>query len=204
MQQPERSVHILLFDDVEVLDFAGPFEVFSVTGRERGERNFSVHTIAESLDPIKARNGLTIIPCCTFTTCPPVDILVIPGGYGTQREMRNPATLEWLKQASAQASLTLSVCTGALLLAKAGLLDGLSATTHHGSLKLMAETFPDVTVRSDRRIVDNGTVITSGGISAGIDMSLYVVSKLLGPMAAVETAEHMEYDWQPERYLDLD
>lgn len=202
--EPQRNVHIFLFDDVEVLDFAGPFEVFSVTGRERGERNFSVHTVAGTMDPVRARNGLTIIPCCTFTTCPPVDILVIPGGYGTRREMRRPSTIEWIQQASEQASLTLSVCTGALLLAKAGLLDGLSATTHHGSLELMAETFPDITVRPDRRIVDNGTVITSGGISAGIDMSLYVVSKLLGPMAAVETAEHMEYDWQPERYLKLD
>src|SRR5262245_32133359 len=127
-----RSVAILLFNDVEVLDFAGPFEVFSVAGRQRNPVPFHVYTCAEKAGPILARNQLSVNPHCTIQDCSPPDILVVPGGAGTRREMRNAALIDWIKEASAKAELVLSVCTGALLLAKAELLGGLNATTHHG------------------------------------------------------------------------
>jgi transcriptional regulator GlxA family with amidase domain len=190
-----RNVGILIFDDVEVLDFCGPFEVFSVAGRQIVAGAFNVFTIARSLDAVLARNGLSVNPKTTLAEAPPLDLLVIPGGLGTRPLMHDAALLKWIRERSAQTELLLSVCTGALLLAKAGLLDGLSATTHHGALDLLREAAPRATVRDDQRYIDNGRVITSAGIAAGIDMSLYVVDKLLGPAAAQATARHMEYPW---------
>ena len=112
---------------------------------------------------------------------------------GTRREMHNPALIDWIRQASTTAELVLSVCTGALLLAKAGLLDGLNATTHHGAIDLLRQTAPNTTVHPDRRFVDNGRVVCSAGIAAGIDMSLHVVGSLLGKVVAEKTARQMEY-----------
>lgn len=195
------NVDILIFDDVEVLDFAGPFEVFTVTGRVRGEQPFNVHTVSQSEAPVKTRGGLSVQACCTLETCPVPDILVVPGGYGTRREMRNPQVVDWIVRTAPHAGLVLSVCTGSLLLGQAGLLDGLESTTHHTQFALLAETAPCTTVRSDRRVIDNGKIVTAAGISAGIDAALYVVARLLGNMAALETAEYMEYDWHPERFL---
>ena len=193
-----RNVAILLFDDVEVLDFCGPFEVFSVTGRHNRPVPFNVYTVAEKPGPITARNGLSVNPKYTIDDCPPPDILLIPGGQGTRREMDNRVLTDWIKDSESRVEMLLSVCTGALLLARAGLLEGLAATTHHGSLDLLRETAPNTTIQPDQRFVDNGKIVLSAGISAGIDMSLYVVSRLLGKDAAIETAHHMEYDWRLE------
>jgi transcriptional regulator GlxA family with amidase domain len=194
----KRRVAILIFDDVEVLDFAGPFEVFGVTGgREHATTPFEVFTVAERGGPIRARNGLTVTPHVSAAGCPGVDVLVVPGGYGTRREMHNAALIDWIRARAAEAEIVLSVCTGALLLGRAGLLDGLEATTHHGALDLLAETAPRAVVRRDRRVIDNGHVITAAGISAGIDAALYVVARLLGEARARETAAYMEYDWRP-------
>ncbi|HSP05750.1 MAG TPA: DJ-1/PfpI family protein [Acidobacteriota bacterium] len=190
-----RNVAILLFNEVEVLDFSGPFEVFSVTGRNQGTIPFYVFTVSEKPGPVFARNGLSINPAYTISDCPPVQILVVPGGHGTRKEMENATILEWIKARSAKSELTLSVCTGSLLLAKAGLLDGLSATTHQTSLDLLRETAPNTKILPGERFVDNGNIIVSAGISAGIDMSLHVVSRLLGQETALATARHMEYDW---------
>ena len=195
MPEP-RNVAILLFDEVEVLDFAGPFEVFSVTGRREGRSPFNVYTVAERSGPVLARNELSINPRYTLASCPPPDIVVLPGGFGTRREMNNAVVIDWIQQVAPAAELVLSVCTGALLLARAGLLDGLAATTHHGALDLLREAGPNTEVRPDARVVDNGRVILSAGISAGIDMSLHVVSRLLGQAQAEETAAYMEYDWR--------
>ena len=129
------------------------------------------------------------------TTSP--DLLLVPGGQGTRKEMHNPALIEWIKQASTKAELVLSVCTGALLLAKAGLLDGLEATTHHGATDLLRQVAPKTTVHADRRFIDDGQVVCSAGIAAGIDKSLYVVARLLGWEVAEKTARQMEYPWQP-------
>ncbi|MBL9123853.1 MAG: DJ-1/PfpI family protein, partial [Planctomycetaceae bacterium] len=190
-----RNVAILLFDDVEVLDFCGPFEVFGVTGRNEPEPPFRVGTVAEK-SPIAARNGLSVNPAYSLETCPPADILLVPGGWGTRREMHNARLVEWVRQRAAAAELVLSVCTGALILGQAGLLDGLEATTHFGAIDLLRESAPHCTVTPARRFVDNGRVITSAGISAGIDMSLHVVARLLGKPIAEETARYMEYRWE--------
>ncbi len=190
---------IVIFDEVEVLDFAGPFEVFSVTGRRSKLEPFDVYTVAERLAPVAARNGLSINPRFSFADCPPPDILVVPGGYGTRREMKNPVMLEWIARTAPASELTLSVCTGALVLGAAGLLAGREATTHFMAFDELRAVAPDAVVREDRRIVDNGNIILSAGVSAGIDMSLHVVARLLGADVARETARYMEYEGNWER-----
>jgi transcriptional regulator GlxA family with amidase domain len=190
-----RTLAILIFDDVEVLDFCGPFEVFSVANHFTDPPEFNVVTVAEKVGPIKARGGLSVNPHYGLLDYPSSDLLLVPGGQGTRQEMHNPALIDWIKQASLKAELVLSVCTGALLLAKAGLLDGLEATTHHGAIDLLRQTAPNTTVHADRRFVDNGRVICSAGIAAGIDMSLHVVGRLLGHEVAGKTARQMEYPW---------
>jgi len=189
---------IVIFDDVEVLDFAGPFEVFSVTGRRQKLEPFDVYTVAERLAPVAARNGLSINPRYAFADCPPPDILVVPGGYGTRREMKNPVMLEWITRVAPSCELVLSVCTGALVLGAAGLLDDRDATTHFMAFDELRAVAPNARVHEDQRIVDNGKVILSAGVSAGIDMSLHVVTRLLGADVAHETARYMEYegDWE--------
>jgi transcriptional regulator GlxA family with amidase domain len=191
-----RDVAILIFEDVEVLDFCGPFEVFSVTGRAPEENPFNVYTVAEK-SPILTRGKLSVNPSYTLGQCPQPDILIVPGGSGTRQEMHNQSLIKWIRTCSEQAELVLSVCTGALLLAKAGLLEGLTATTHHGALDLLKVIAPNTTVQH-KRFVDNGRIILAAGISAGIDMSLYVVAKLLGEETAINTAQQMEYEWNPE------
>jgi transcriptional regulator GlxA family with amidase domain len=192
-----KNIGILIFDDVEVLDFCGPFEVFSVTGYQRKERPFKIFTVAEN-SPVTARNGLSVNPTYFLSDDVRIDILLVPGGMGTRREISNTRLIEWIKKQAAQAELVLSVCTGSLLLAKCGLLKGLDVTTHHGAIDLLKKLASDSRVLTDRRFIDNETIILSSGISAGIDMSLYTVAKLLGKEIALETAEHMEYDWKPE------
>ncbi|MCC6771829.1 MAG: DJ-1/PfpI family protein [Gemmatimonadaceae bacterium] len=193
-----RSVAIVLFDDVEVLDFAGPFEVFSVCGRRSLLDPFDVYTVSERGQTIRARNGLIVTPLHSFESAPSPDILLVPGGFGTRREMKSPVMLEFVARVGTHCEFLLSVCTGALVLACAGLLDGLSATTHHLALDELRAVAPRTTVREGARIVDNGRVILSSGVSAGIDMSLHVVARLLGDDLALETARYMEYegDWQ--------
>jgi transcriptional regulator GlxA family with amidase domain len=191
-----RNVNVLLFDEVEVLDFAGPFEVFGVTGRRGDTIPFAVHTVSERGALIHARNGLAVTPTHSFASSVPGDVVVVPGGYGTRREMKNPQALSWVAQQAASAEIVLSVCTGSLVLAATGLLDGLEATTHFGALDLLENTSPRVRVRRDQRVVDNGQIITSAGVSAGIDAALHVVARLCGEPAAVETAQYMEYDWR--------
>ncbi|MCU0578529.1 MAG: DJ-1/PfpI family protein [Desulfobacterota bacterium] len=190
----KREVAILIFDDVEVLDFCGPFEVFSVTGALEPPPPFTVYTVAETRQPVTARNGLSVNPRHTLEDGPAPDILLIPGGLGTRREMYNRALTDWIARRAEKAELVLSVCTGALLLAQAGLLDGLEATTHHGAVDLLRETAPLTRISPEKRFIDNGKVIVSAGISAGIDMSLYVVARLLGENEALKTARYMEYD----------
>jgi len=194
---PARRVVILLFDEVEVLDFAGPFEVFSVTGRRDGSNPFEVSTVAEK-SPISARNGLSINASHSLADCPRPDVLVVPGGFGTRREMLNTGLLEWIRKRASEAELILSVCTGSVLLAKAGLLDGLKATTHHLAVDLLRQAAPNSVIEPERRVIDNGRIVVAAGISAGIDASFHVVARLLGKEVALETARYIEYDWRPE------
>jgi transcriptional regulator GlxA family with amidase domain len=191
----KRIVGILIFDDVEVLDFAGPFEVFATTRLpgEESERAFHVVTIAERAEVVRCRGDLLVQPHHTIDDHPPLDILLVPGGYGTRREATNERLLDWIAAQDRTTQLITSVCTGAFLLAARGLLDGLPATTHWGSIERLRNTHPRVDVRDDVRYVDNGHIVTSAGVSAGIDMSLHIVGRLLGEEAARETARNMEY-----------
>jgi transcriptional regulator GlxA family with amidase domain len=191
-----RNVAIYIFDEVEVLDFCGPFEVFSVTGRRDHEQPFNVFTVASQARPILARNELSINPRYTFADCPKPDLLLIPGGFGTRQEMHKQPVLDWIKNQSETSELVLSVCTGSLILGRAGLLDGLTATSHHLALEEFKAAAPNTTIDAGKRFIDNGKVVTAAGISAGIDMSLYIVARLLGMKQAVETATYMEYDWK--------
>ncbi len=189
----KRNVAILLFDDVEVLDFAGPFEVFAVTDELRGHDTFNVFTIADRPGTVRARNGLKIVPDYTLDRCPAPHVLIVPGGFGTRALLQKAALLEWLRNRARAAELVMSVCTGALVLAQAGLLDGLRATTHHECFGLLRELAPRTEIVETERFIDNGTLLTAAGISAGIDCSLHVIERLLGAEAADATARYMEY-----------
>lgn len=197
-QARHTQVGILIFEDVEVLDFCGPFEVFSITtteGQSGDEAQlYAVHTIADTGDIVRCRNGLRVQPDHTIDQHPDLDIVVVPGGRGTRRELSNPRVLSWIKAQHEQADLMTSVCTGSFLLAATGLLDGKSATTHWASIDWLRETYPAITVRDDQRYVDEGRIITSAGVSAGIDMALHVVERMHGPVVARQSARHMEYD----------
>ena len=194
-----KTVGILIFEGVELLDFAGPFEVFSAArvSPESAERLLDVFTVAESMDPVTCNNPLTVLPKYTLSSAPPVDILVVPGGRGTRTAVDRPDLIAWIAAQAATAALTTSVCTGSFLLAQAGLLDGKAATTHWGSIERMRQDFPGLDVREETRWVDAGTVVSSAGVSAGIDMALYVLARLFGQPIADATARGIEYDhWE--------
>ncbi len=193
-----KRVGILVFPNVEVLDFCGPYEVFSVTRldeeRRRDESSpFEALLISESAEPVVATGGLRVIPDATLETCPPLDILVVPGGWGTRKEVSNHRLLTWIAERAKQVEALTSVCTGAMLLGQAGLLDGRRATTHWRSLDRMRQAFPAVTVEDELHVVEDGHVVTSAGISAGIDMALRVVARYFGEGIGRATARHMEY-----------
>ncbi|NKX11971.1 DJ-1/PfpI family protein [Bacillus cereus] len=188
------SVGIFLFNEVEVLDFAGPFEVFSVT-EVNEEKPFTVYTVSENGEMITARNGLKVQPDYNIENLPPVDILIIPGGLGAREyEIKNEIVIKWIRQQMKEVKLMTSVCTGALLLAKAGLLEGLKATTHWASIEKFQNEFQNVEVIENVKFVDEGHIITSAGISAGINMAFHIVKNLLGMHVAEDTAKRMEYD----------
>jgi transcriptional regulator GlxA family with amidase domain len=193
---------ILVFDGVEVLDFAGPFEVFSRTRLVPGIESrrtddsapFRVFTVAPEKREVVATGGLRVTASFTYEDAPPVDLLVVPGGFGTRQLVEHAPTLDWIRRVAADAELVTSVCTGAALLARAGLLAGRRATTHHDSFDWLAALDPTVTVVRDVRFVDDG-VVSSAGVSAGIDMAFAVVEKRCGREVAEETARHIEYRW---------
>jgi transcriptional regulator GlxA family with amidase domain len=188
-----RNTAILLFDDVEVLDFAGPFEVFSVTDELSDYQRLNVYTVAREIRPITTRNGLSINPGYTIENAPEPKILIVPGGEGTRAVMGQGEMVSWIVQCAQNSEKVLSICSGALLLAKAGLLKGLKATTHHQVFDTLESMAPETKIIKGQRFVDNGKIITSAGISAGIDMSLYVIEQLFGSEVADATADYMEY-----------
>ena len=196
----KSTVGILIFDGVEVLDFAGPFEVFSRTRlvpgpdsrRSEDSAPFQVFTVARTEAPVTATGGLVVTPAHSFATAPRIDLLVVPGGFGTRALLKDEETLAWIRRTAAEARQLTSVCTGSLLLAQAGLLRGRRATTHWGALDLLAGLDAGVEVDRERRVVDDG-VITSAGVASGIDMAFYVVERQCGKVVADETACYIEY-----------
>ncbi|MFZ2448514.1 MAG: DJ-1/PfpI family protein [Syntrophobacteraceae bacterium] len=195
-----KKVGILIFEDVEVLDFCGPFEVFTAVRMNEDNRReeaspFEPFLLAEKSAPVTTTGGMKVIPHYTLETCPGLDILVVPGGWGVRREIDNAALRGWLRKRALEVETLASVCTGSMLLGFAGLLDGLHATTHRRSLDWMRDSFPTVTVERHKRVVEAGNIITSAGISAGIDMALKLVARHCGDTIARATAKHMEYPY---------
>lgn len=188
-----RNVAILIYENVEILDFTGPYEVF-ITGSNRG-KDFNVYTVAEKEHLVIALGNLRINPNFSFNNCPPPDILIVPGGWGSRKEMKYDSIINWIKKVSIDIEFVLSICTGALILAKTNLIDGLKLTTNRLAYDELREVAPKSSEILEVRYVDYGKYIFSAGVSAGIDASLYVIGKLLGEERALKTATLMEYDW---------
>jgi transcriptional regulator GlxA family with amidase domain len=188
------KVGIFIFNDVEVLDFAGPFEVFSLATKD-DNNIFDVFTISENEEIISAKNDLKVKAKYTFTYNCDIDILIIPGGNGAEEfEIKNKTTLRWIIEQSKKVNILASVCTGALLLAECGILKNKKATTHWMDLDRLENDYPDIDVIRNVKYVDEGNILTSGGISAGINMSFYIIKRLFGIKTARSTAKRMEYD----------
>lgn len=195
-----RTVSILLFDDVEVLDFCGPYEVFSVAVIEGEYAPFQVELVGTRTGAIRARNGMSVNPDRAIGDGAAGDILIVPGGNGTRALLDDDAVLDWVRTSARRAELVLSVCTGSLVLARAGLLRHLPVTTHHTAFDLLERLEPTCRVERGVRYVDTGATVTAAGISAGIDMSLHVVSRLVGEARSREVAGEMEYEWDQARH----
>lgn len=191
-----RNVGVLLFPQVELLDFAGPFEVFSAarTSSETRERLMDVFTVAETTSPVRCNNPVTVVPDYALEECPHMDVVVVPGGIGTRSAVDRQGLVDWIARRAKLAEVTTSVCTGSFLLAKAGVLDGRSATTHWASIERMRRDFPALAVEESVRWVDAWPVVSSAGVSAGIDMALHVLSRLYDDEVARATARGIEYD----------
>ena len=185
-----RRVAILVFEGVQVLDFTGPYEAFGAAG-------FEVFTVGESAGALTAAGGLSTTPRHTFADAPRADVVVYPGG-NVEAHHDRPAVLAWVKKSAGESDHVLSVCNGAFFLAKAGLLDGLSATTYAALIEPLQALAPGCRVVRDRRWVDNGKIVTAAGISAGIDGALHVIEKMTSRGKAQEAALGMEYDWRPD------
>ncbi len=196
---PKRgNVAILIFKGVQIIDYTGPYEVF-------GGARFNVYTVAEKAEPITTAMGMTVVPTYSFADSPVPDVLILPGGGGylpghggVGDQLGNPAVVRWIQDTAKEAKFVLTVCNGAFFAAKAGLLDGLEATTYYGMIDALKTVAPKTKVVSDKRYVDNGKIITTAGLSSGIDGSLYLVSKMFGKGTAQAVALNMEYNWDPE------
>ncbi|RUO66284.1 DJ-1/PfpI family protein [Pseudidiomarina planktonica] len=189
----DRTVSILIYDGAEVLDFSGPFEVFAVTGQLSPETKLRVNLVAEDKRIYDAVNGFKVVPDYVLSELEKTDVLVIPGGAGSKLAMNHQGLLRDLTRLAEHASTVLSICTGARLLAKMKLLDGLEVVTHHEAYESLAELAPKAKLNREARFVDTGKIITTGGISAGIDGAFHVVERFFGKKVADKTAAYMEY-----------
>ncbi len=191
---------VVLFRHAELLDFAGPINVFTAVRLDptqswnETESPFDVWTVAERREPVETWGGTLLLPRASFEDVPPPRLLVVPGGWGTRSEVHNKRLVRWLREAARGADLVTSVCTGSFLLAQAGLLAGKSATTHWASIERMRKTFSDIDVREETAYVEDGNVITSAGILNGVQLALYVVERLFGKDTARRAARHLEFD----------
>ena len=192
-----KNIGIFIFDDIELLDFAGPFEVFSVTDELNNYDLCKTFTISEHKRIVKSVNGLKIMPDYSFVDCPNIDILIIPRGVGTKVLLENREVLKWIQEKYNESEITFSVCSGSRLLGKIELLDNIEYTTHHEVIEDMLQIAPKAILKTEKRFVDNGKLLTSAGISAGIDLSLYLVKKIFGKEIRERAQKYMEYgDWE--------
>jgi transcriptional regulator GlxA family with amidase domain len=190
-------IGVALFEGAEELDWAGPWEVLAAWAEQWPDDGVRVFTLGRETGPITCAKGLRVLPDETWETAPPLDVLVYPGGRGTRKELADEVVLEWIRGLASNGTLMTSVCTGSLVLAAAGLLDGKPATTHWGSLELLPTLGKEIEVRPEDRFVDTGDVITAAGVSAGIDMALHLVSRLRSPERAREVRRYIQYDPEP-------
>ncbi|MEQ9297339.1 MAG: DJ-1/PfpI family protein [Cyclobacteriaceae bacterium] len=197
-KQQVKNVAIFIHEGVELFDFAGPGEVFVAAGRQSSVFDFNVYTVAASEEQVTSQTFLKVIPNYSIDNCPPPDIIVLPGG-STSIPLKDERVITWIKEADKKTDITLSVCTGAFLLGKAGLLEGLKATTHWGSIERLRQAFPNTEVLENTKYVDNGKIVTSGGVSSGTEGSLHVVSRIAGEITAQKVARYMEYDSWDDR-----
>ncbi len=192
-----RTIGILLFDDVEELDAVGPWEVLAAWTTYFPDDGWRVTTLSQEGGQVRCAKGLGLVADHPTRECPPLAVLLHPGGQGTRAQVKDEAHLDWVRQQAATAELMTSVCTGSLVYAAAGLLRDRPATTHWGSLDHLARLDPSIEVRPDERWVDDGDVITSAGVSAGIDMALHLVGRLASPARSAEVRHIIQYDPAP-------
>ena len=191
----QRTAGILIYNEVEGLDFAGPFEVFGISEKNQ-EKLYRCFTVAQHDELISTRNGLLVKPNFNFANCPDIDILIVPGGYGAEQiEIHNRVLLDWLVLQKEKVDILASVCTGAFLLAKAGIITNERVTTHWIDIDDLQKEYPALKVERNVKYIDNGSVMTAAGISAGIELALHIVEKENGKDTALQTARRMEYDW---------
>lgn len=191
----QLDVAIVVFEDVEVLDVCGPFEVFSVAGFVEDRKPFSVRLVAANNKTVHARNRLKLLPDCTYGDCPVPDVLVIPGGPGARPQSLDPTLRAFLQKMAPKVRTLLSVCTGALILGRAGLLDDKPATTHHRAIEELRNAAPSARIQPQARYIRTGNMVISAGVAAGIDAALEIVSDYCGPELAHSTAHYMEFPW---------
>jgi len=196
LEDEKLHVGILIFDDAEVLDVCGPYEVFSVAGYVEGRKPFRVSLVAQSPGTVLVRNGLKLVPDYTFDDCPPLDVLVVTGGPGARPESRNPILIDWLRARVVPGKTVLSVCTASLILGRAGLLDGLRVTSHHRAFDELREAAPTALLDEEARYLWNDDLLVAAGVTSGIDASLEMVKRYCGEEMAVSTAKYMEFPWR--------
>ncbi len=193
---PVRNVAIFIFEGVQIIDYTGPFEVLG-QAHDGQKRIFNVYTVAEKAGPITTNMGMTVVPKYTFADMPKTDVLLLPGG-DVRKGVESPEVIKWVQATAANAEFVMSVCNGAFYLGKAGLLDGLSATTFYGLIDPLKELAPKAHIVKNQRFVDNGKIITTAGLSSGIDGALHLIEKIVGRGRAQEVALNLEYNWQPD------
>ena len=192
-----KHIGILLFDGTEELDAIGPWEVLSSWTQNYPEDGYQVSCLSRTGDPVRCAKGMVVHAHHSYADSPPLEVLIYPGGRGTRGHLDDEAQLDWVRRQRSAVPLMTSVCTGSLVYAAAGLLTGRPATTHWGSLDVLAELDPTIDVRPDARFVDDGDIITASGVSAGIDMALHLVQRLAGTQRAREVRRAIQYDPAP-------
>jgi putative intracellular protease/amidase len=192
----ERNVAVLIFPGVQIIDYTGPWEVLGHATVD-GQRAFHIYSVAAKAGPITTSMGMSVNPTYTFADAPKPDVLVLPGG-GVDPQLENAPLIEWIRASAKNAEVVLSVCNGAFFLARAGLLDGLEATTFAGMIEDLQAAAPKAKIVRDKRFVDNGKIVTAAGLSSGVDGALHVIEKLYGKGAAQVAAVSLEYDWRPD------
>ena len=195
-QKTTRNLAILIFDGVQIIDYTGPYETFGHVYSDPGPA-FNIYTVSEKSDAITTSMGMSVNPRYNFENAPEPDVLVVPGG-SVEGQVENAKVISWIQAKAKRAEIVMSVCNGAYILAKAGLLDGLEATTTAGLIPGLRQAAPKAKIVNDRRFVDNGKIITTAGLSSGIDGSLHVIERLFGLGTAQMAALGMEYNWDPD------